>query len=187
MVFNTVGSRIDVSEAQARELAGLDWRAHQRGGADRGADEAASHARGDDGGARRRQVQQLAGLQQLRHAAVRVRGPQVVGRRVAVLRVRLGGRDHGGGRRQRRRRLWRSARRFHFRGVRARLQQPQLEHVVRRRQPAHFLSELGNGLRVGVVPAVPVAVLQQRQAASAHHVPLAAAAVRPTPNHRHVL
>lgn len=185
MVFNTAGSRIDVSEAQARELAGLDWRTHQRGGADRGADEAASHVRGDGGGARRRQVQQLAGLQQLRHAAVRVRGPQVVGRRVAVLGVRFGGRDHGGGRQQRRRR-WRGARRFHFRGVRARLQQPQLEHVVRRRQPAHFLSELGNGLRVGVVSAVPVAVLQQRQAASAHHVPLAAA-VRPTPNHHHVL
>jgi len=158
VVFNTVGSRIDVSEAQARELAGLDRRTHQRGGADRGADEAASHVGGR--GARRRQVEQLARLQQLRHA-VRVGGPQVVGRGVAVLGVRFGGRDHRGGREQQRRcrRGQRSSRRIHFRDVRAGLQQPQLEHVVRRRQPAHVLSKLGNGLRVGLVPAVPVAVL----------------------------
>lgn len=158
-----------VSETQARELAGLDRRTDQRGRADRGANETAPPRRQDHRGGqrqwqRRRQVEQLARLQQLRHT-VRVGRPQVVGRGVVALVGGVGGRDHGGGggREQWRRWChWRSSRRrARFRGVRRRLQQSQFEHVVRRGQPAHVLPEFGIGLRVGLVPAVPVVVVQQ--------------------------
>lgn len=92
LVSNTANFYLGVSEAQTRELARFNRRTDQRGRTDRGADEATAHVRDD----RRRQVEQLPRLQQLRHAVSR---PQVAGGRVATV-VRLGGRDHGNGRQQ---------------------------------------------------------------------------------------